>query len=437
MKNSKVFALIILLSFLTATEALAQELWLRVGEVRKIPAPPDAPVRVGKRGILKAVDSGTTIQLIGLKEGTTTVAIGTRVLQVHVNLRVQRDFALALRQIVQPMLGLRLETDTHTLTIRGTLLRFSDWIAIQKLAAKFQGEYHFAAQALPDVGEQALQHLIARAQENGVPIVRFRRDPVFTAQLPKAASALQNEANRLFNSYGIRVESSDTGIAIQPLIRTRVVLAEVSRNESLEFGIQWPTAYQAQILPKLQGESSLMATLHALEARGQAQILASPNIICRSGGEARFHAGGEFPIRVASRHARDVVWKSHGVILNVKPKADFHGAMSLEIETEVSLLDMANAVEGVPALKSNAVKSHFDLPGRRTIALSGLLRQELGDSTEGLPQLSRIPILGRLFSSQRFMKRQTELVIFVTPEIYVPESSEKIEMPAGWIRHAI
>jgi pilus assembly protein CpaC len=128
-----------------------------------------------------------------------------------------------------------------------------------------------------------------------------------------------------------------------------------------------------------------------------------------------------------------VIWKEHGVLLRVAPQADFQGAISLEIETEVSLLDMANAVEGIPALKSNAVKSHFDLPGRRTIALSGLLKQELGESREGLPYLSSIPGLGSLFSSRSFLKHLSELVIFVTPEIYVPENDEKIEMPAGWI----
>jgi pilus assembly protein CpaC len=138
-----------------------------------------------------------------------------------------------------------------------------------------------------------------------------------------------------------------------------------------------------------------------------------------------------------SRNARDVVWKQHGVILRVKPKADFQGAISLEIETEISILDMANAVDGIPALKTNSVKSHFDLAGKRTIALSGLIRQEQGRSGEGLPYLSNIPILGRLFSSKRFMNYQTELVVFVTPEIHSPEADEKIEMPEGWVRDGI
>jgi pilus assembly protein CpaC len=58
----------------------------------------------------------------------------------------------------------------------------------------------------------------------------------------------------------------------------------------------------------------------------------------------------------------------------------------------------------------------------------------MSDSREGLPYLQRIPILGNLFSSHNFQKHQTELVIFVTPEIYVPDSDEQIQLPEGWVR---
>jgi pilus assembly protein CpaC len=117
----------------------------------------------------------------------------------------------------------------------------------------------------------------------------------------------------------------------------------------------------------------------------------------------------------------------------VRPKADFQGTISVELETEVSLIDMANAVEGVPAIKKSSVKSHFDLPGKRTIALSGLLRKELGESSEGLPLLSQIPVLGRLFSSKNYLNHRSEMVVFVTPEIQTPDLDESMQMPEGWV----
>ncbi len=425
--------LILLLIFPTLVRG--EELWLRVGEARSLSAPSGKSIRVGTRGILKVIDGNSSVKIVGLKPGVSPLIIGNLSYLVRVSLSNQKEFSLALRDLLKNMMGLKLRSDTNPLSIGGTLLRFSDWQRIADLARTHQGEYVFAAQALPDVARRALDFLGQQAREKGFPVVRFRADPEFTAQVPKAAAGLKAGIAHLFKPYGIRIESTDSELMLQPLVRTRVILAELSKEDSTQFGVRWPSEYQAQIIPHLAGSpDALMVALQALEARGQAQILASPNLLCRSGSEARFHAGGEFPIRIISKTTHDVIWKQHGVLLRVKPQADFQGSISLEIETEVSLLDMANAVEGIPALKSNTVKSHFDLPGKRTIAISGLLRQELGESKEGLPYLTRIPILGALFSSQSYMKRQSELVIFVTPEIYVPEADTKVEMPEGWVR---
>jgi pilus assembly protein CpaC len=422
---------------LTSLPAQAGELWLRVGEIQNLSASSDAVIRVGSRGIVRAVDRGETIQIVGLKPGVTSLVIDSRSYLVRVSLSAQKKFMQELRAKLHEMMGLSLSADGRHIEVQGTLLRFSDWQELADLAGRHQGDYVFAAGALPHVAEKALAYLNQLARDKGIPIARFSADPEFTVFVPKAAADLKEEVERVFKPFGIQVRISNSQLGIEPLVRTRVILAEVSKSFSQEFGVQWPSSYQAQILPQIKAQDGLMATLKALEAQGQAQILASPTLLCRSGGKAEFHAGGEFPIRIISRTARDVIWKQHGVILNVKPRADFHGAMSVELETEVSLLDMANAVDGVPALKKSSVKSHFDLAGRRTIALSGLLRQELGNSREGLPWLSQIPVLGALFSSRKFINHQAELVVFVTPEIYSPVNDEKIEMPAGWVKNEL
>ena len=419
---------------LLSISAHASEVWIKVGEVRSLTAGSGKAVRVGSRGIVKVIDGENSIRVVGMKAGSTPIVVGDVHHMVHVSGVSQRDFVFALRERLKSMRGLRIEMDAGRPVLAGTLLRFRDWLEISTLAKRFQGEYFFKAQPLPDVAEEALAHFQKLARARGYPILRFRAEPRITAQIPGTARGLRAGATELFKPYGVSVEPTDSRLMLEPLVRTRVILAELSKSEGLDIGIEWPSEYQARVLPSFSGDENVLMKLKALEAHGQAQILASPNLLCRSGGEAKFHAGGEFPIRMISRHSRGVTWKEHGVVLNVKPRADFHGAISLEVHTQVSLLDQANAVDGIPALKSNTVKSHFDLPGRRTIALSGLLRQELGESREGLPYLSQIPVLGLLFSSQRFIKRQSELVIFVTPEIYSPESDEKIEMPQGWVR---
>jgi pilus assembly protein CpaC len=91
--------------------------------------------------------------------------------------------------------------------------------------------------------------------------------------------------------------------------------------------------------------------------------------------------------------------------------------MSIAIETEVSTLDKANAVDGVPGILTNRVSSHFDLTKPQTIALSGLLKNEDSKKVDGLPGLAQLPIIGPLFGSKEFADNRTELVIFVRPSI--------------------
>lgn len=412
----------------------AGEIWLRVGESRTLSAGPEAVVRIGSRGIIRAVDTESGLRVIGLKPGATSLAVDGVSHMIRVSFSSQKEFLLELRRLMKPMLGLKLYSDEKSVQVRGTLLRFSDWMKIAEVASEYSGEYRFQAQALPDVAQTALTHFTSLARKRALPVVRFSAAPRFAVHIPKGAVGLKPEVTRTFASYGMDVEVSESRLVVEPLVRTRVVLAEVSKGYGQTFGLSWPSEYGAQLLPRGGTPETLMVKLQALESEGFAQILASPVLLCRSGGQAEFLAGGEFPIRMVSRRSNEVVWKQHGVLLKVKPKADFNGAISLEIETEVSMIDAANSVEGVPALKKNLVKSHFDLAGKRTIAISGLLRQELGRSQEGLPLLSGLPILGALFSSRSFQNRQSELVVFVTPEIYTPESDEPIEMPQGWVK---
>lgn len=412
----------------------AADLWLAVGEVRTVPAAPGLAVKVGGRGIVRVVEGGARrVRVIGVKPGDATLVIGPDVTHVRVIDANQMTFARELKTTVSTMRGLTLDFAHGRPEIGGTLLRFSDWQLIAELARRRRGEYGFRAQVLSDVGARAITHLTRLARERGYPSVRFRAAPDFTAILPDSASGVKAQVQRGLAAYGIGVDSGPNELSIQPLIRTRVVVAEVSRGFGRTLGVSWPGEYAAQILPRPTIEADLLTSLKALETRGQAQVLATPDLSCRSGGEARVMAGGELPIRTATRQRQGVEWKSFGVSLHVRPRADYQGNISVDLKTEISLVDFGHAVDGIPALKKNVVESQFDLPGRRTVALSGLIRREIGESQDGLPFLSRIPVLGRLFASAQFQRHQSELVVFVTPEIYRPESDQKPELPEGWV----
>jgi len=202
------------------------------------------------------------------------------------------------------------------------------------------------------------------------------------------------------------------------LVKVQITVAEVKKDAFLSYGVQWPSNYTAQVIPGATAaeNSGLSIALQALESKGLGRVLARPNLLCRSGKEAEFVAGGEFPIKIMNFKIQDIVWKRYGILLKIKPMADFSGRMSISLETEISNLD-GHSVDGIPGLLTNRVQSHFDLSESKTIALSGLIKSESTESQVGLPGLARIPILGSLFSSKDFRENRTELVIFVKPEI--------------------
>jgi pilus assembly protein CpaC len=71
----------------------------------------------------------------------------------------------------------------------------------------------------------------------------------------------------------------------------------------------------------------------------------------------------------------------------------------------------------VPALKVRRAETTLELPSGGTIAMAGLLSDETRQNVDGVPGLKNVPILGALFRSNDYRRRETELVILVTPYI--------------------
>lgn len=221
---------------------------------------------------------------------------------------------------------------------------------------------------------------------------------------------------------GLFVAQNKQNLEIADNVRVEIKITEISNELTRTLGMSWPEEYNAQVINTTNpGIESFDLVLKAHEKNGEMKVLASPNLISRSGKSAEFFAGGEFPIVTqVSERRQMVVWKKYGISLNIKPVIDSTGQMSIELETEISTLDKARGVGGIPAISSRKVSSHFDLIESKTIALSGLIKNETGSTKDGLPFLGQIPILGKLFASEEFLDNKTELVIFVTPKLMEP-----------------
>jgi pilus assembly protein CpaC len=164
--------------------------------------------------------------------------------------------------------------------------------------------------------------------------------------------------------------------------------------------------------------TTLDSRIRLLEQQGEATIVAEPTLSCRSGGAARFVAGGEIPFPVVSNvGSTDVEYKEYGVILDVRPVADASGAVFARVETELSQVDNSQRVLGVPGFLKRRSATDINLRDGETLVIAGLTSQQRSVEDQGVPGLSKFPVGGRLFSTRGRRSESSELVIFLTPRI--------------------
>ncbi len=180
---------------------------------------------------------------------------------------------------------------------------------------------------------------------------------------------------------------------------------------------------------------SIEAVIKALEQGGHARRLAEPNLIARSGETASFLAGGEFPIPVAQDNNRITVdYKKFGVSLEFTPTVLNDGLINLDIAPEVSSVDTSASINvnglSLPGFVVRRARTSVDLKSGQSFMIAGLLQTENGKIDQSIPGAKKLPILGQLFSSKEFQRRETDLVVIITPHLVKPvDPSKKMVTP--------
>ncbi len=181
------------------------------------------------------------------------------------------------------------------------------------------------------------------------------------------------------------------------------------------------------------------AFLRMLRQEGAFRELAEPNLIAMNGQQASFLAGGEFPVPVlqtgGGQFGITVVWKEYGVRLNFKPTIIDEDHIRLELEPEVSTIDFQNGVRFngfvIPALRTRRAKTGVELRDGQSFALAGLLDNTETKTLSRVPIVSEIPVLGALFKSKTFEKKETELMFVVTAHMVKPVNSDELPNMRG------
>ena len=255
-------------------------------------------------------------------------------------------------------------------------------------------------------------------------------------------------------------------------IQLRVRVAEVSKNISKTFGINWDTISLAGgITLGLKSGASFLSDailrnsnvsnaadryarsnvnngiyagyngngyamnglIDALAQDGLVTLLAEPNLTAKSGETATFLAGGEFPVPVPQQNgAITITFKPYGVSLAFTPTVLGKDRISIQVRPEVSELTTSGSISlnniAIPALLTRRAETTVELGSGQSFAICGLIRSYQNNDVSKYPFLGDIPVLGALFTSTRFRNSETELVIIVTPYLVKP-SSEQLAAP--------
>ena len=171
--------------------------------------------------------------------------------------------------------------------------------------------------------------------------------------------------------------------------------------------------------------TQITSMLNIMGSSGDAYTLAEPKLSCRSGGEAKFLAGGEIPIPINNGlMGTQVIFKEYGIKLNIKPVADNTGTIDAKILTEVSSIDPSTTVLGYPGFLTRHMETEFNMRNGETLVIAGLLSKDASKDVNKVAGLGDIPVLGALFRSNNFTTDKTELVVFITPKIITSATSE-------------
>lgn len=379
---------------------------LEAGDVRTVGAADVERVAVGDPEIVnyKVLEDGQLL-LIAQKAGTTTMQIwrkGDRMSMLHFQVRESGTSLRSkeVREILKGVRGIKVSEINGHVLLEGTVSK-SDLELINKVA-----------QSMPGV--------ISMVKEEGFAYLPLLRIDVRIVEVSKKASSqlgLKWDA-----SAGGPVVGVSTAMAANPLY-SLVSSQETRLPDALgKFtSIPLPPRGDSHFYGYAGITSSLGSQIDLMAQTGEARLLATPKLVAKSGEEAQFLSGGEFPIQIIDDLGHpSIVFKEYGIKLNVKPIVDDKQRISTNIFAEVSSLDFSVAINGVPGLLSRKVDSVVNVNNNDTIVISGLAASQDSKQISKIPFLGDIPVVGGLFRSTGKSDQQTELVILLTPHVVAP-----------------
>lgn len=246
-------------------------------------------------------------------------------------------------------------------------------------------------------------------------------------------------------------------------VMINMVIAEVELTDERQFGIDWGRLFGGSnkayvgsdfnvpgalgnpadtVSNVVRGNNGLMlgyigdkvsAVLNVLSADAHVELLSRPSLLVRNNQEASINVGSDEPtitrinqtstgLSTGLTTSNEVQYRKTGIILKVKPQINEDGIINMDIKQEVSSLGSERTEEKLPSFNERVIETSLVVKDGNAIVMGGLIETKWTNSFEGIPVLQDTPIIGRAFQSESIVKKRTELVVIIVPQIIYPEA---------------
>lgn len=247
------------------------------------------------------------------------------------------------------------------------------------------------------------------------------------------------------------------------------IIVEVSETSENNFGVAWRTAlenvqngvvggFSAGITKNLleidpitnkptittglnlgwYHNGDLRGLLQALLSDTSSNVLSTPTLVTLDNEEAEILVGQNVPFITGEQSSQNgnanpfttIQREDVGIKLKIKPQINSKDSLTLDIEQEVSNVSQ-KARENIEAsdiiTNKRNIKTRVLIDNDQVLVLGGLIASDLEDGEDGVPYLSKIPLIGRLFTSTSKSATKTNLMVFIHPVILSdPKVTNKI-----------
>jgi general secretion pathway protein D len=276
----------------------------------------------------------------------------------------------------------------------------------------------------------------------------------------EALSIIPDPQNNALLIYGTgqeidTMEAMLRKIDILPLqVRIDAVIAEVTLNDNLQYGTQFffqsgglngmlnfatvtgaLTPSQAQLNVNFpgffiggHGAGGAPFALNALQQVTTVRVLSSPQLLVLDNQPARLQVGNVVPYLSQTSQStlvsgapvvNSINYQQTGVVLDVTPRVNSGGLVTLDISQEVSDVATAITTAGInsPTFFDRSISSRVVVQDGQTIGLAGLISDNTSTGNQGIPWLKDVPLLGALAGNQNNTRQRTELLMLLTPHV--------------------